>query len=42
MPRPTQRRDNVVRDIRQPVAFAFEEYGQLQRDAYDSNKLSRI
>ena len=37
MPRPTQRRDNVVRSIRQPVAFSFEEYGQLQRNAYDSN-----
>ncbi len=37
MPRPTQRRDGVVRSIRQPVAFSFEEYGQLQRDAYDSN-----
>jgi len=37
MPRPTQRRDNVVRSLRQPVAFSFEEYGQLQRDAYDSN-----
>jgi hypothetical protein len=37
MPRPTQRRDGVVRSIRQPVAFSFEEYGQLQRNAYDSN-----
>jgi hypothetical protein len=37
MPRPTQRRDGVVRSIRQPVAFSVSEYGQLQRDAYDSN-----
>lgn len=37
MPRPTQRRDCVVRSIRQPVAFSFSEYGQLQREAYDSN-----
>ena len=37
MPRPTQRLDSVVRSIRQPVAFSFAEYGQLQRDAYDSN-----
>ncbi len=37
MPRPTQRRDGVVRAIRQPVAFSFAEYGQLQRNAYDSN-----
>jgi hypothetical protein len=37
MPRPTQRRDGVVRDIRQPVAFLVEEYGQLQWSAYDSN-----
>jgi hypothetical protein len=37
MPRPTQRRDGVVRIIRQPVAFSFVEYGQLQREAYDSN-----
>ena len=37
MPRPKKRRDNVVRSIRQPVAFSFEEYGQLQRNAYDSN-----
>jgi hypothetical protein len=37
MPRPTQRRDGVVRIIRQPVAFLFAEYGQLQREAYDSN-----
>ncbi len=37
MPRPTQRLDGVVRNIRQPVAFSFSEYGQLQREAYDSN-----
>ncbi len=37
MSRPTQRRDGVVRSIRQPVAFSFAEYGQLQRNAYDSN-----
>ena len=37
MPRPTQRRDGVVRTIRQPVAFSLTEYGQLQRKAYDSN-----
>lgn len=37
MPRPTQRLDGVVRSIRQPVAFSFAEYGQLQREAYDSN-----
>jgi hypothetical protein len=37
MPRPTQRLDGVVRSIRQPVAFSFSEYGQLQREAYDSN-----
>ena len=37
MSRPTQRIDGVVRSIRQPVAFSFAEYGQLQREAYDSN-----
>jgi hypothetical protein len=37
MSRPKKRRDGVVRNIRQPVAFSFEEYGQLQREAYDSN-----
>jgi hypothetical protein len=37
MPRPTQRRDGVVRSLRQPVAFSVSEYGQLQRNAYDSN-----
>ncbi|HEY9603661.1 MAG TPA: ribbon-helix-helix protein, CopG family [Allocoleopsis sp.] len=37
MPRPKKRRDGVVRSIRQPVAFSFAEYGQLQRNAYDSN-----
>lgn len=37
MPRPKKRLDGVVRTIRQPVAFTFEEYGQLQRKAYDSN-----
>jgi predicted DNA binding CopG/RHH family protein len=37
MPRPTQRIDGVVRNIRQPVTFSVEEYGQLQRSAYDSN-----
>jgi hypothetical protein len=37
MPRPTQRRDGVVRSIRQPVAFSVAEYGQLQSNAYDSN-----
>jgi hypothetical protein len=37
MSRPTQRRDGVVRSIRQPVAFSVSEYGQLQRNAYDSN-----
>jgi hypothetical protein len=37
MSRPTQRLDGVVRSIRQPVAFSFAEYGQLQRNAYDSN-----
>ena len=37
MSRPKKRRDGVVRSIRQPVAFSFAEYGQLQRNAYDSN-----
>jgi len=37
MPRPTQRLDNVVRSIRQPVAFSLIEYGQLKREAYENN-----
>ncbi len=37
MSRPKKRLDGVVRSIRQPVAFSFAEYGQLQREAYDSN-----
>lgn len=37
MPRPTQRRDCVVRSIRQPVAFSLIEYGQLLREAYENN-----
>ena len=37
MPRPKKRLDGVARNIRQPVAFSFSEYGQLQREAYDSN-----
>jgi len=37
MPRPTQRRDDVVCNIRQPVAFTSEEYGQLKRQAYECN-----
>lgn len=37
MPRPTQRRDGVVRSIRQPVAFSLIEYGQLKRSAYENN-----
>jgi hypothetical protein len=37
MPRPTQRRDCVVRSIRQPVAFSLIEYGQLKREAYENN-----
>ena len=37
MPRPTQRRDGVVRSIRQPVAFSYTEYGQLKRSAYENN-----
>jgi hypothetical protein len=37
MARPTQRRDGVVRSIRQPVAFSFAEYGQLLREAYENN-----
>ncbi len=37
MPRPTQRLDGVVRNIRQPVAFTSEEYGQLKRQAYECN-----
>lgn len=37
MARPTQRTDGVIRNIRQPVAFIFAEYGQIKRSAYDSN-----
>jgi predicted DNA-binding ribbon-helix-helix protein len=37
MSRPTQRRDGVVRSIRQPVAFYLTEYGQLKRSAYENN-----
>ena len=37
MPRPKKRLDGVARNIRQPVAFSFSEYGQLQREAYDSD-----
>jgi len=37
MSRPTQRRDGVVRSIRQPVAFSLVEYGQLKREAYENN-----
>lgn len=37
MPRPTQRRDGVVRSIRQPVAFSYTEYGLLKLQAYENN-----
>lgn len=37
MARPTQRTDGVIRNIRQPVAFTFAEYGQIKRSAYDKN-----
>ncbi len=37
MARPTQRKDGVIRNIRQPVAFTFVEYGLLLRSAYESN-----
>lgn len=37
MARPTQRKDGLTRNIRQPIAFTFVEYGQLKRSAYESN-----
>ena len=37
MARPTQRQDGSTRNIRQPIAFTFVEYGQLKRSAYESN-----
>jgi hypothetical protein len=37
MPRPTQRRDGVVRSITYPVKFTSIEYGQLKMEAYQNN-----